>query len=857
MSYPVLSILSEVKEKLTKQKLVILEAPPGAGKSTVLPLHFIDEPWLAQKKIIMLEPRRLAARSVAMRLAELQEEEIGETIGYRIRFENRIGKNTRLEVVTEGILTRMVQNDNSLEGIGLVIFDEFHERSLQADLSLALCLQVQQVLRDDLRILIMSATLDGDRLSQVLNAPVIRSFGKQYPVELEYIPQIEKIPIATQVTKGIRKALHQHQGDVLAFLPGAGEIKRAADLLEAENLPVILYPLYGDLNFKKQQEAILPDPQGRRKVVLATSIAETSLTIEGVSVVVDSGYSRVPRFDPRSGFTRLETIRVTRDAADQRAGRAGRLGPGVCYRLWSQASHANLVANRNPEILDADLAPLMLEITQWGVKNISDLTWITLPPPGAVSQALELLEELGAVKDNAITQRGREMLRLPTHPRIAHMLLEANHAGERKASHLALASDIAALLEGRDPMPARRSFSEGGPARRSFSEAGAKEAGLARRFSEGGADLSLRIELLRRWRKGENVAGEKSFLERIERVGHSWRQLFNIPVDNNPVSDTEVGRWVMEAYPERIARQIEKHGERYKMANGRVAKLPAHDPLQREPWLAIAQVDAGSQEGKIFLAAPVDVADLLPLAVEKEIVSWDPAREMVTASVELRLGNLTISGKPLKKIPEEKKVEVLCNVIREKGLSFLNWQEEQSSWQARVLSLKQWRPHESWPDVGDENLLNALEEWLGPFLGDSYKKSELQKLDLNTILTTVLPWELNSKFQQLAPPRLPVPSGSLISLNYFTDGRAPVMEVRLQEVFGMLETPAVNEGKNKVVMHLLSPGHKPVQVTQDLKSFWATTYAEVRKELRSRYPKHSWPEDPWTAQAIRGARKRY
>ncbi|MEX2233263.1 MAG: ATP-dependent helicase HrpB [Cyclobacteriaceae bacterium] len=832
MSYPVLSIISEVKEKLTDKRLVILEAPPGAGKSTVLPLHFIDEPWLAQKKIIMLEPRRLAARSVAMRLADMLKEEVGHTIGYRVRFENRIGKNTRLEVVTEGILTRIIQNDNSLEGIGLVIFDEFHERSLQADLALALCLQVQQVLREDLRIMIMSATLDGDRLSEVLNAPVIRSTGKQYSVSLEYIPQTEKIPVATQVTKGIRKALHEHRGDVLAFFPGAGEIKRAMELLEAENLPVILYPLYGDLDFKKQQEAILPDPHGRRKVVLATSIAETSLTIEGVSVVVDSGYSRVPRFDPRSGFTRLETIRVTRDAADQRAGRAGRLGPGVCYRLWSQASHANLVANRNPEILDADLAPLMLELTQWGVKNISDLTWITPPPPGAVSQAWELLEELGAIKDKAITERGRAMLRLPTHPRIAHMLLEANHARERKASALALATDIAALLEERDPMAARGSF------------------------SEGGADLSLRIELLRTWRKGEKVAAEKNSLARIERLALSWRQLFNITVDNNPVSDTEVGRWLMEAYPERIGKQIEKHGERYKMVSGRVAKLPAHDPLQREPWLAIAQVDAGKQEGKIFLAAPVHAEDLLPLAVEKEIVSWDPSREMVTASLELRIGNLVISGKPLKKIPEEKKVETICHVIREKGLSFLNWQEEQNSWQARVLSLKQWRPHESWPDVSDENLLHTLEEWLGPFLGDLHKRSELQKLDLNTILTTVLPWDLTSKFERLAPPRLPVPSGSLIRLNYFSDGRSPIMEVRLQEVFGMLETPVVNEGKNKVVMHLLSPGYKPVQVTQDLKSFWATTYAEVRKELRSRYPKHSWPEDPWTAQAVRGAKKR-
>ena len=827
MPYPVLSILAEVKEKLNNHPLLILEAPPGAGKSTILPLHLLDEPWLNVNKIILLEPRRLAARSVAMRMADIRNEEIGQTIGYRVRFENRIGKNTRLEVVTEGILTRLLQNDNALEGIGLIIFDEFHERSLQADLSLALSLQVQEVLRNDLRILIMSATLDGDRLSETLNAPVVRSAGRQFPVSVQYLPTQENAPIAMQVTKGIKKALQNSRGDVLAFFPGAGEIRRAVEILEADNLPVILYPLYGDLNFQKQQEAILPDPQGRRKVVLATSIAETSLTIEGVSTVVDSGYSRVPRFDPRSGFTRLETIRVTRDAADQRAGRAGRLGPGTCYRLWSQAAHNNLVANRNPEILDADLASLMLELAQWNVQQITDLTWITPPPPGAVSQAVTLLKELGAIHQAGnITERGREMLRLPTHPRIAHMLLEAKRSTTNSAT-LALATDIAALLEERDPMS-----------------------------KSAGADLSLRIDLLRRSRTGVKVSAEKSSLDRIERLARAWRQLFNIEMDNSPVSDTQVGKWVMSAYPERIAKQIEKHSERYKMVNGRIANLPDHDPLQRDTWLAIAQVDAGSQGGKIFMAAPLDEQDLVPLASEKEIVSWDAAREMVTATLELRIGNLIISGKPLKKIPEERKVAVLCAVIRENGLSYLGWGDEQRSWQARIASLKLWRPGESWPDVSDEHLLKTLEVWLGPSLGGLYKKSELQKLDLNTVLNTMMPWDMNAKSQQLAPARLSVPSGSMIQLNYFMDGRAPVMDVRLQEVFGMLETPAVNEGRNRIVLQLLSPGHKPVQMTQDLKSFWTNTYPEVKKELRSRYPRHSWPEDPWTAQAVRGAPRR-
>lgn len=827
MPYPVLSVLPEVKEKLSQHRLVILEAPPGAGKSTVLPLHLLEEPWLDHKKIIMLEPRRLAARSVAMRMADIRHEDIGETIGYRVRFENRISKRTRLEVVTEGILTRIIQHDNALEDISLIIFDEFHERSLQADLALALTLQIQQVLRDDLRILIMSATLDGDRLSEMLHAPVVRCAGRQYPVSFQYTPETERMPIPVQVAKAIRKAIYENQGDILAFLPGSGEIRRCAELLGAENLPVVLYPLYGDLSFKKQQEAILPHPEGRRKVVLATSIAETSLTIEGVSIVVDGGYSRVPRFDPRSGFTRLETIRVTRDAADQRAGRAGRLGPGICYRLWSQGSHGALVANRNPEILDADLAPLMLELAQWGISQISDLTWVTPPPAGAVSQAFELLEALGAVQGSVITERGREMLRLPTHPRIGHMLIEASHAGQDDEGALALATDIAAILEERDPLT-----------------------------KGAGADLSLRVEVLRRWRQGERISGERNFLERIERLALSWRKIFGINVDNGAVSDTRAGKWLMAAYPERIGRQTEKYGERYKMVNGRTARLPEHDPLHREPWLAIAQLDAGLLEGKIFMAAPILEEDLRPLAAEKEIVSWDAGREMVMASLELRLGHLVLSAKSLKKMAEAKKVEVLCDVLREKGLSFLNWHAEQSAWQARVLSLRSWRPEEAWPEVSDENLLNTAEEWLAPFLLNLYKRTELQKLDLNAILTTLLPWELSSRFSQLAPARMPVPSGSMILLNYFPDGRPPVMEVRLQEVFGLLETPAVNEGRNKVVMHLLSPGYKPVQVTQDLKSFWANTYPEVRKELKARYPKHSWPQDPWTAEAVRGAKRK-
>lgn len=826
MLYPVLSILSEVKEKLSTRRIVILEAPPGAGKSTVLPLHLLEESWLGDRKMILLEPRRLAARSVAMRMAELHGETVGQTVGYKVRFDHRVSNATRIEVVTEGILTRYIQNDNALDGVGLLIFDEFHERSLHADLALAFSLQVQQVLRDDLRILIMSATLDGEGLSAILGAPVIRSSGRQHPVAIHYW-SMENAPIPVQAAKGIRKALKETQGDVLTFLPGAGEIRRAADLLEKEHLPVVVCPLYGDMNFQSQQQAIMPDAQGRRKVVLATSIAETSLTIEGVSVVVDCGYARVPRFDARSGFTRLETVRVTRDAADQRAGRAGRLGPGSCYRLWSAATQLNLLPARSPEILEADLAALMLELAEWNVQDISELTWVTPPPAGAVNQARSLLQALGALEDNRITARGKKMLRLPTHPRIAHMLLAAAETGDAAPGALALAVDVAALLEERDPVGADRS-----------------------------ADLALRVELLRRWRGGERVDADRHLLERIERLARSWRELFNIGVDNSVVSDRETGRCLMAAYPERVARQVDKNGERYKMTNGRTARLPDHDPLQREPWLAIAHVDPGRAEGKIFLAAALDEQDLLPLTVEREVVTWDDEREMVIATLERCMGNVVVSSRPISVIPPEERFRVLAEVIREKGLAFIGWGDAQRSWQARVASLRHWRPSEDWPDVSEPALLKNLDSWLRPFLDNLYKRSEFAKLDFDVILNTILPWSLNTELSRLAPSRLPVPSGSMIRLQYFVDGRPPVMEVRLQEVFGMLETPAVNEGRNKVVMHLLSPGYKPVQVTQDLKSFWSNTYAEVRKELRSRYPKHSWPEDPWNAQAVRGVKRR-
>ncbi|PZR32305.1 MAG: ATP-dependent helicase HrpB [Azospira oryzae] len=827
MHYPVLDILSELKEKLAHYPVVILQAPPGAGKSTVLPLHLLKEEWLTNKKMVMLEPRRLAAKSVAERLADLHSEQTGETVGYRVRFDTKVSSKTRIEVVTEGILTRMIQSDNSLEDIGLLIFDEFHERSLHADLALALSLQVQHVLRSDLRILIMSATLDGEQLSVLLNnAPIITSTGRQFPVEYNYLQQESDTSIASRMNAAIRKALREEEGDVLAFLPGAGEINRTQQLLDEEGVAAKIHPLFGDLPFKQQQEAILPRSDGQRKIVLATSIAETSLTIEGIRIVIDSGMARVPRFDPRSGLTHLETIRVTKDAADQRAGRAGRLGPGVCYRLWTEGTQRNLIPQRKPEILEADLAPLLLELGQWGIKEMKELTWITSPPAGAVSQARELLQQLDALDSNGvITSRGKEMLRLPTHPRIAHLLL-SSITGDKRTT-VSLAADIAALLEERDPLP-----------------------------KESGADLSLRVEALRRWRKGERVNAERNVLERIEKLAANWRRIFKAEPDTAIASDSVIGKLLLAAYPERIALQQGNFSERYKLANGRIAKLPDHDSLTREKWLCIAQLDGGSKEAKIFMAASVDESDLLELAEEQEVVRWDEERGAISGLIERRVGPLLLGSKPSSKINEEQRIKILLEVVRQQGLKVIGWDEAQEQWQNRVHTLKSWRPGEPWPDVTEPHLLESLEEWLAPYLQNVYRKQDFERLDKMTVLAGLLPWELQSKLDVLAPLQIKVPSGSQIKVHYFSDERPPVIEVRLQEMFGLMDTPAINEGRTKVLLHLLSPGYKPVQVTQDLKSFWQTTYHEVRKELRMRYPRHHWPEDPWTAEAVRGAKKR-
>lgn len=827
---PIHEIIPEIKKNLIQHNTVILQAPPGAGKSTILPLQLLDEPWLKGKKILMLEPRRLAARAVANRMSSLINEQVGNTVGYRVRFDNKVSKQTRIEVLTEGILTRMLQNDNTLEDVGLVIFDEFHERSLHADLALALCREMQQVIREDLRILIMSATLDGEKLSSLLgNAPVLTSAGRQYPIELFYLPQENvssssfnsNVSIPMQMAKAVRKALAAHEGDILVFLPGAGEIQRTQELLEQELSGICIHPLYGDLPLHKQQEAILPHPQGKRKVVLSTSIAETSLTIEGIKIVIDSGYCRAPRFDPKTGLTRLDTIRVTQDMATQRAGRAGRTSSGICYRLWNQASHQHLLPHRNPEILEADLAPTIIELAQWGIQDLSALAWLSPPPPSAVSQAQRILEELGALNLSKITKRGKEMLRLPTHPRIALLLLEGQEYGL-----IALATDVAAILEERDPLQ-----------------------------KDAGANLTLRIEALRKWRNKQYVSADKNVLERIERLASQWRKHFSISQDNTAPVDQEVGKLLAAAYPERIAKQREQ-SHRYRLSNGKIVKLNEHDPLSHETYLAVAHLDAGTAEGQIYLAAPLSPDDILHLATEKKVITWDVQNGVLVARNEKRIGDIILESKPLKIIPEEERIKILCDVVRKEGLTILNQTEQVFDWKARISSIRAWRPDEEWPDISDEHLLNTLEEWLAPYITSIKKREEFLKLDLYMILSGLLSYQQTQQLEILAPSKIKVPSGSMISLAYQADGTSPVLAVRLQEMFGLLDTPTVNEGQMKVILHLLSPGYKPVQITQDLKSFWKNAYPEVRKELRIRYKRHHWPEDPWTAEAMAGAKKR-
>ena len=815
---PIKEIIPEVLQILRTDNTLIINAPSGVGKSTLLPLSFLNEPWFEGKKILILEPRRLAARAIAARMAYFLGEEVGETVGYRIRFENRTSQKTRIEVLTEGILTRMLQSDNELKGVAMVIFDEFHERSIHADVTLALSRESQLVLRPDLKLLIMSATLDMPQLIQILACKAVTSDGRLFPVDIRYQGDTDEMMMAPQCARVIIKAVKENDGDALVFLPGQGEILKIQEILQKELRGFAIMPLYGALPLSRQLAAIFPHSGGKRKVVLATSIAETSLTIEGIKIVVDSGFGRTSKFDPKSGLSRLQTIQISKDSADQRAGRAGRLSPGVCYRMWSKATHSRLEEHIIPEIIETDLAPLMLDMAKWGVIDIAQLTWLTQPPKGHVLQASQTLHELNAMEHGRITPHGEKMLTLPCHPRIAHLLLKAEEDGK-----VALAADIAAFLEERDPL--------------------GKEAGI---------DINTRIEALRRYRSENRTGGRMS---RIQKVAQSYLQLFDIEEDNDPVDPFETGILLTHAYPERIAHARPGNNAQFQLSNGNIAAAGHKDDLAHEAWLAIAQMDARNGLGKIFMASPLNPKDLAPLVKEEKVIKWNTDDGGLSATKDLRIGNIVLQSKPLPEPEEKHRVRAISDAIKKEGAQLLNLDDQVIQWQNRVLSLRKWRPQEGWPDVSTPTLLITNLEWLSLYLTDVKKPGQLKKIDLTQVLQHHLDYTKQTTLDRLAPTYLSVPSGSKIQIQYQADGKPPVLAVRIQEVFGMIETPKVNDDQTAVLMHLLSPGFKPVQITGDLKSFWSDTYFEVKKELKRRYPKHVWPEDPTKEQAIKGVKR--
>lgn len=816
---PVAEIIPEVKSHFSKSNSLIIQAPPGAGKSTLLPLALLDEPWLKGKKIIMLEPRRLATKSIAQRMASMLGENTGESVGYRIRFESAISDKTRLEVITEGILTRMMHSDNELENVGLVIFDEFHERNLHSEVALALCREIQQVLRPDLRILLMSATIDTKQLSGLLGAQVIQSQGRQFPVEVNYLAEIDEYAIGEDAARQIIPLTKKHEGDFLVFLPGQGEIKKAEEILRRAVPEAVILPLYGQLSPTEQNRAILPHPLGKQKIVLSTDIAETSLTIEGIKVVVDSGFSKSNRFDPRSGLSRLVLHRISKDSADQRSGRAGRLTAGHSYRLWTKSTQAQLAEYRIPELMEADLTTLVLDMKAWGKQEIRSMTWLTPPPAGTLALAEKTLEALDAIVNGNLTLHGKEIHQVPCHPRIAHMLIFA-----KRMNQLGLATDIAAVLEERDPLP-----------------------------PDSGVDLNLRIEALRRFRsRGVNLAR----IKKIEKVASQYRRMFGVQPENEAVDPWQTGLLLAYAYPERIAAARPGNNAQFQLSNGKIAQIGHRDDLAHESWLAVAHVDAREGLGKIWMAAPLNPKDLAPMLKTKEVLTWDRKKGGLIAHSEIRIGAIVLGTRPLQNFDKGLAKEAILEAIAEDGEMLLDFNEEVEQLIFRIQSLKNWNLEQDWPNWTTESLCLDAKNWLEPYLSKVTKNEDLKKLSLSQILLHSLSFEQQQLLNELAPTTIKVPSGSQISIEYKSEGETPLLSVRLQELFGLLETPKVNSGKVALLIELLSPGYKPVQLTKDLKSFWANGYFEVKKELKRRYPKHEWPEDPIGAEAVRGVKRR-
>ena len=861
-SLPASQIAVGVNEALHTNSSLVVTAPPGAGKSTLLPLTILSSLGEGEK-ILMLEPRRLAARQIAERMAQMLGEQVGETIGYRVRFESRVSKRTRIEVLTEGILTRMIVDDATLDGVSVVIFDEFHERSINSDLALALTRQAQQIIRPDLKVVIMSATIDTSNICAALQAPLIESEGRMFPVELHYADEdTDPRYIAAAAASTTIEAYKKYEGDILVFLPGQAEIERCYELLSksqhftaSPSQPIntsthqhlttstsqpttttphhlTIHPLYGNLSPEDQRRAIAPSAPGERKIVIATPIAETSITIEGVRVVIDAGLCRQVVFDARTGLSHLETVRISMDMATQRMGRAGRVAEGVCYRLWTKASEHLMAEQRKPEIEEADLAPMLLDTAAFGESDAEALPWLTMPPRAGVFKAKELLTALGAIDENGnITSIGKRMATLPCHPRIARMILATTNLTTSTPHHnnTSLACDIAALLEEKDPLS-----------------------------ETGGTDLTLRLSALRTARRKKQLGR----WQRIAKIAAEYRRMAHTDEDNRDPAPTEVGLLVAYAYPERIAHSTNSIGG-YRLASGANVQLDAADQQSAHSWLAIASLySAPGTTGRVFLAAPIAPDDLEKEFVkEVDNIAWDTKQGCVVMQREQRIGKLILSQKPIHDADKEHLKGIVCEAMKKDGLTMMAWSEKAvEQVQRRVAQVAAWHPEMALPDVSTEHLLSTAADWLPFYLeeGGRVKTSvqELRKLNLAEIIWNILPYEAQLEVDRLAPTHIEVPTGSHIRIDYRSGAEAPVLSVRLQECFGMERTPCVDDGRQPLLMELLSPGFKPVQLTQDLASFWQGTYFEVRKELRRRYPKHYWPENPLEAEAVRGVKRK-
>ncbi|MFL5260293.1 MAG: ATP-dependent helicase HrpB [Hyphomicrobiales bacterium] len=812
---PIEEALPRLDAALAGAMRTVLVAPPGAGKTTRVPVALLDAPWL-DGRIVMLEPRRLAARAAAARMAEMLAEAVGERVGYTVRFERKVSSRMRIEVVTEGVLTRRLQADPELAGVGLLIFDEFHERSIDGDLGLALALDIQRALRQDLRMLVMSATLDERRLSAHLGgAPIISAEGRAFPVETTYADRPERRDIAAATARAILRGTGETRTGILAFLPGEAEIRRCARELATAGLPpgMRVLPLYGAMPLSEQLDAIRPAQPGQRKIVLATTIAETSLTIEGIDTVIDSGYKRVPRFDPASGMSSLATVRVSQASADQRRGRAGRLGPGRCMRLWPEAETKALRPHDTPEIFQADPAPLALELAAWGVADPAALAWVDAPPAALFAQARDLLRSLDAIDEaGRITAAGKAMALLPLHPRLSHMLIAGKELGAG-----ARAVKLAALLSERDILP-----------------------------RENGADLALRFSALEQGRGGERLRQAVRQIKSMSGIAQKGER------------EISLGLLVALAWPDRIAQARGAPG-RYLLAGGGGASLPIHDPLAREKWLAVALTDGAGGDQRILLAAPLTLEEIerhfADHISERDVITWDHREEAIRMARERKLGPLTLAVTPPVSADPAAVADAMIAGIRNMGLGALPWTDAARSLVARVRFTKRLLPSEPWPDLSDAALLSTLDEWLKPYVAGMTRRSNLERLDMASIIERAIPPALRSRLDRIAPSHIQIPSGAHVPIDYGT-GDDPILRARLQEMFGLMETPLIGEGRAKLRIELLSPARRPVAVTQDLASFWTNAYPHVRSEMRGRYPKHQWPEDPLAAEPVKPGKVR-